>query len=153
MTWVHERIFAAGGSHIPRTWAEFSDQTRVTAIVHMNLHRPLTFSGPPPEAFLWLSIEEEGEADLRSRWLAGRFVQRQLREGRSVLLHCRAGRHRTRWVFVAYLLLQGKSWRAALRQAEQRPWLAPYHTDSSVWRAFADWLEAAAPAEAPRSAS
>lgn len=152
MTWVHERIFAAGGSHIPHTWAEFSDQTGVNAIVHLNPSAPLDFSGSPPEAFLWLSMQEETEADLSCRWLAGHFVQRQLREGRSVLLHCRAGRHRTRWVFVAYLLLQGKSWRAALRQAEQRPWLAPYHTDPAVWRAFADWLEVKAPDGARRSA-
>lgn len=152
MTWVHERIFAAGGSHIPRTWSDFADQTRVTAVLHLNPAAPQSFLGPTPQAFLWLAIEEEEHADMQTRWLAGRFVQRQLRQGRAVLLHCGAGRHRTRWVFVAYLLLQGHGWRAALRQVEKPPWLAPYHSDRESWREFAAWLEAEAPATAPGSA-
>lgn len=152
MTWVHDQIFAAGGSHIPRTWSDFSDQTRVTAVLHMNPAAPQPFLGPPPQAFLWLAIEEEDQVDMQTRWLAGRFVQRQLRQGRSVLLHCRAGRHRTRWAYVSYLLLQGKGWQAALRQAEKPPWLAPYRSDREAWRQFAAWLEAEAPAEALRSA-
>lgn len=141
MTWVHDRIFAAGGSHIPATWEQFSSQTRVSAVVHLNPDAAQRFAGPPPEAFLWLAVDSESDADLESRRLAGRFVQQQLAQGRNVLLHCGAGRHRTRWVFVAYLLLEGSSWRAALRQAEQTPWLAPYHTDRALWRSFVDWLE------------
>ena len=152
MTWVHDRIFAAGGSHIPATWEQFSGQTRVTAVVHLNPVEPQRFVGPSPEAFLWLALEDESEADLESRWLAGHFVQLQLAKGRSVLLHSGEGRHRTRWVFVAYLLLEGKSWRAALRQAEQTPWLAPYHTDHERWRSFVSWLESDAMSAAVGSA-
>ena len=121
-------------------------------MVHLNPRAPQQFVGPSPEAFLWLDVEDESEADLESRWLAGRFVRQQLTRGRSVLLHSGEGRHRTRWVFVAFLLLEGKSWRAALRQAEETPWLAPYRTDHESWRSFVDWLESDVPSAVVGSA-
>lgn len=101
----------------------------------------MEFTGPPPEAFLWLAVDREAETDLEDRWLVGRFMQRQIRAGRSVLLHSGVGRHRTRWAFTAFLLLQGGSLRAALRRVEKPPWLAPYHTDLEAWQAFMEWLE------------
>ncbi len=145
LTWVHEGVFAAGGAHIPSTWAGFTDQTRISSIVHLNAGEPMEFAGPCPEAFLWLGVEREGEADLEDRWLVGRFIRRQIEAGRSVLLHGGAGRHRTRWAFTAFLLVQGSSLGAALRRVEKPPWLAPYHTDLEAWQAFVEWLERGSP--------
>lgn len=137
MTWVEDRIYAAGGEHIPLTWAEFSDQTGITAVVHLRPGGPAAFLGPAPEAYLWLGLKDEGEASLSDRWLAARFVLENLRAGRKVLLHSGLGRHRTRWVFVAWAIMDGRSTQAALRQAGARPWLSPYHTQPQAWDAFA----------------
>ncbi len=137
MTWVHEGIFAAGGDHLPGHWADFAAQTGVSAVLHLCPDRPQPFAGPPPEAFLWLNLADEAQADLDTRLLAGAFVDSCLSEGRRVLLHSSLGRHRTRWAFVAFRILRGSSPRAALRLAAERPWLAPYSTDAALWEAFA----------------
>jgi len=137
VTWVEDRIYAAGGDHIPRTWADFAEQTGITAVVHLRPGAPAAFHGPVPQACLWLGIAEEGDAAPADRWLAGRFVADCLRAGRKVLLHSSLGRHRTRWVFVAWAIVDGRSAQAALRQAGAKPWLSPYQTSPEVWDAFA----------------
>ena len=141
MTWVHDRIYAAGGAHIPGSWAEFSETTGINAILHLGIDRPQVFCGPTPAAFLWIQVEREQEADLATRLLAARFIDDSLREGRRVLLHGAAGRHRTRWAFIAYSVLAGKSLRVALRSGAERPWLAPYHTDQDVWEEYVKLVE------------
>ena len=137
MTWVDDRIYAAGGDYIPETWQEFAEQTGITAIVHLRPDAPAAFRGPVPEAYLWLGIAEESEAALADRWLAGRFVAECLRARRKVLLHSSLGRHRTRWVYVSWAIVEGRSAQAALRQAGAKPWLSPYHTSLEVWDDFA----------------
>jgi hypothetical protein len=140
MTWVHDRIFAAGGSHIPATWAAFHDQTMIEAVVHLRPYTPAPFEGGAPAAFLWLDIGDESQADTQCRRLAGSFVQAQVDRGRSVLIHSPLGRHRTRWVYVAFLLCQQVAVTSALQAAEERPWLAPYHTDEAAWSELAESL-------------
>lgn len=137
MTWVEDRIYAAGGDHIPRTWGEFAEQTGINAIVHLRPGCPDVFCGPSPDAYLWLGIADEGEIAQADRWLAGRFVADCLRAGQKVLLHSSLGRHRTRWVFVSWAIVEGRSAQAALRQAGAKPWLSPYHTSPEVWDDFA----------------
>jgi len=137
VTWVEDRIYAAGGEHIPQTWGAFADQTRITAVVHLKPGAPAAFRGPLPEAYLWLGMADETQAQDSDRWLAGRFVAESLQAGRKVLLHSSLGRHRTRWVYVAWAIVDGRSARAALRQAASRPWLSPYPTAPEVWEAFA----------------
>lgn len=137
MTWVHEQIYAGGGDHIPGSWESFADQSGIKAVVHLRAGSPAAFRGRPPEAFLWLSLEEEDEAGVEDRWLAGRFVAERVGAGDKVLLHSSLGRHRTRWVYVAYQICTGRQVRAALREAAQRPWLGPYHTDRALWETFA----------------
>lgn len=137
MTWVEERIYAAGGEHIPRTWGDFAGQTGITAVVHLQPDRPAAFLGPVPEAYLWLGLEDESQASMADRWLAARFVGDNLRAGRKLLLHSSLGRHRTRWVFVAWAILDGRSALAAVRRAGDRPWMSPYHTHPETWDAFA----------------
>ncbi len=136
MTWVHDRIFAAGGGHIPETWASFADQTGVTAVLHLSPVRPARFLGPAPEAFLWLDVADEFQVDLEERNLAARFVHDCLGAGRRLLIHSSLGRQRTRWVYVAYAISVGGSVRATLRQVEERPWLSPYLTDTVVWQVY-----------------
>lgn len=137
MTWVHDRIFAAGGDHISETWSDFSDQTGIQAIFHQSLGRPSHFDGPAPQAFLWLDLEDESQAGIEQRRLAGRFIKTCLEQGQLVLLHSPLGRHRTRWAYVAFLILTGVTVRTALRRAAEQPWLSPYHTDRTIWQAFA----------------
>ncbi len=143
MTWVHDRIFAAGGEHIPNTWREFSEQTGVTAVLHMRPDRPAIFLGPPPEFFLWLDLEHEDQVGLAERQMAGSYLDQMLVQGCRVLIHSSLGRHRTRWAFVAYCIHAGQSARAALRRAAERPWLSPYHTDEDAWQAYADMMRVA----------
>ncbi len=136
MTWVHERIFAAGGSHIPETWDAFADQTGISAVLHLAPDRPLAFQTHPPAGFLWLDLAEESQAGDHERLLAGRFIQHALNEDRRVLIHSSLGRHRTRWTYVAYRLLSGGRLGEVLRKAAEPPWLAPYHTDRTAWERF-----------------
>jgi hypothetical protein len=138
MGWVHGSIFAGGGGHIPATWAEFAARTGVSAVLHLRPGRPAVFHGMVPEAFLWLDIDGEEGATLEDRWAAASFIDCNVGMGRRVLLHSSVGRHRTRWAFVAYRILCGQSVRAALREAAERPWLAPYSTDVDTWQAFAE---------------
>jgi hypothetical protein len=137
VTWVDDRIYAAGGDHIPGTWLEFAEQTGITAVVHLRPGGPAEFRGPLPDAYLWLGIADEGEAAPADRWLAGRFVAECLRSGQKVLLHSSLGRHRTRWVYVSWAIVDGRSAQSALRQAGAKPWLSPYHTSPETWDDFA----------------
>lgn len=148
MGWVHDRIFAAGGGHIPRNWASFADQTKIQSVLHLNPGRPQPFLGPPPRAFLWLAVSREEQADLATCLLAARFLGERLRSGDSLLIHSTLGRHRTRWAYVAYLIWNGRGVESALRQAEEPPWQAPYRTDREAWWTFADWLKQEATAKA-----
>lgn len=151
MTWVHPQIFAAGGNHIPSAWADFADQTGVTAVLALAPGRPAAFEGPPPERFLWMGVDEEAQATPDDRLLAALFLDQCVREGRKVLLHAERTRHRTRWAYVAYRLFAGRSLRAALREAAERPWLAPYPTDEEAWQAFCSMLPSRHVADADRS--
>lgn len=136
MTWVHTDIYAAGGAHIPDTWDHFANQTGIRSIVHLNPGHPIPFQGGSPEAFLWLSVDREEEVDLATRMMTAQFVDHCLRSGHKVLIHSGRGRHRTRWIFVAWSILQGRSVAATLRTAAQAPWLDPYPTDEGVWEDF-----------------
>ncbi len=142
MTWVHERIFAAGGAHIPATWESFRAQTGIEAVLNVNPGNPSHFVGDPPTRFLWIDVGQESEADMEARLLAGRFLKQAIESGDRVLLHSGQGRHRTRWAYVAFLLCHGKTVATALRQAAETPWLAPYDTDREQWRALARYLKA-----------
>jgi len=136
MSWVSEQIFAAGGSVIPRDWQQFQTQTGIAAVVHLNAGAALEFRGPQPQRFLWLDVDDEEHADEARRFAAGSFVLQAVQDGERVLLHAAAGRHRTRWIYVAYLILSGCKALTAVRMAEQRPWLAPYRTDLQQWEHF-----------------
>ena len=143
VTWVEESIFAGGGDHVPATWGDFAAQTGISGVLHLRPESPAPFQGPPPARFLWLAVSDEADAAADDRWLAGRFVLECLAEGRRVLLHSSLGRHRTRWVYVAYRILTGASLQAALRRAARRPWMDPYRTDESAWATFAARARAA----------
>jgi hypothetical protein len=136
VTWVHERIYAAGGDFIPENWGSFSDQTGVDAIVHLSPKLPQKFQGPPANVFLWMDLIDERQAGMEERTLVAGFIQKSLQDGRRVLLHSSLGRHRVRWIYVAYLIQSGQTTRAALRQGAERPWLAPYKTDKELWARF-----------------
>jgi len=140
MTWVEDGIYAAGGDHIPQTWGAFAGQTGISAVLHLAHPAPSVFDGPPPARFLWLDLEHEQQAGEQERRLAGEFVRDSRAAGRSVLLHCPHGRHRTRWAYVAYRLCLGHGLKGVLRDAAQKPWLAPYHTDREAWAAFRSFL-------------
>lgn len=140
MAWVDERIFAGGGDHIPAAWTQFSSQMGIHTVVHLSHPTPLPFPGVPPTRFLWLDIEREEQADHDTRALCGQFVHTALTGGANVLLHSTHGRHRTRWIYVAYLIWAGRQVRAALRLAEEKPWQAPYHTDPAMWAEFKEYL-------------
>lgn len=141
MSWVHDRIFAAGGEQIPKDWGAFSDQTGIEAVVHLSPEGPMPFQGPVPQAYLWLNVDQEDQAEAGTRRLAGEFVLDCLKVGRSVLLHSAIGRHRTRWVFTAFLICSGVALPRALGQAARPPWLAPYHTDESRWADLIELLD------------
>ncbi len=138
MTWVHDRIFAAGGEEIPKTWDSFADQTGVTAVLHLCPFRPIDFRFQPPRVFLWMALADEAEAGVEERLLASRFIDDCLAEGQSVLLHSSLGRHKARWAYVAFCIWSGQTVRAALRRASRAPWLSPYHTDRALWERFAE---------------
>jgi hypothetical protein len=142
LTWVDEFIYAAGGEHIPANWGDFADQTGIRAVLHLRPEAPQAFLGPPPRQFLWLSVSEEREADLGCLFLAGTFLAGCVEQGAKVLLHSSLGRHRTRWAFVAYLMVRGQRWERARKLAEARPWLSPYHTEAARWEDFERWLQA-----------
>jgi hypothetical protein len=140
VAWVHEQIFAAGGGHIPATWDQFSHQMNIKTVIHLSKSTPMDFNGGWPDRFLWLAIEGEKDSDSAARELCGRFVQDAVAQGQNVLLHSSHGRHRTRWIYVAFLLCSGRQLRAALRLAEEKPWQAPYHTDRESWETFKHYL-------------
>ena len=141
MTWVEDGIYAAGGDHIPQTWEAFAAQTAITAVLHLSSSGPTRFMGPPPSRFLWLDLEQELEADQQARQLAGEFVRDCRQQGQRVLLHCTHGRHRTRWVYVAYRPCMGHGLKGVLRDVAHKPWLGPYHTDREAWAAFRSYMK------------
>jgi hypothetical protein len=145
MSWVSDQIFAAGGTTILQDWRQFQLDTGITTVVHLNPDSPDEFVGPEPARFLWLDITHEDDADFEHREQAGRFVLEAVYSGEKVLLHATKGRHRTRWVFVAYLILSGRKPSTALRLAEKLPWLAPYNTDRERWEQFSEYVRRTGP--------
>ncbi|OGO19800.1 MAG: hypothetical protein A2Z14_08250 [Chloroflexi bacterium RBG_16_48_8] len=141
MTWVHDQIYAAGGEHLPSTWASFVNQTGVTAVLHLRPVSPASFHGPLPRGFLWMDLADESQAGLEERWLAASFIGENLEKGRRILLHSSLRRHRVRWAYVSYLIWMGRSVRASLREVEEKPWLAPYHTDERIWEDFRQFVK------------
>ncbi len=141
MTWVQDGIFAAGGESLPQGWEEFASQTGITAVLHLRPAAPAPFLGRAPAAYLWLDVDDENQAGGEDRWLAGSFIEACMAEGRRVLLHASAGRHRIRWAYVAYRICAGSTPEAAVRRAGRAPWMAPYHTDRGHWMAFAREVE------------
>lgn len=144
MTWVHDRIYAAGGKYIPETWGSFSDQTGIQAVLHLQPDAPIQFLGPCPREFLWLNVEDESQADEDCRLLAAHFIGHALKQGSSALLHSSVSLHRTRWAFVAYGIWSGRTVRSVLREAAEKPWLAPYTTDVGNWQAFSTRVQSRA---------
>jgi hypothetical protein len=136
LTWVHQQIYAGGGDHIPIDWEAFRDQTGISAILHLNPVEPVIFQGPAPSAYLWMNIDHEREIDQNNRWQAGTFVQSCVSTDHRVLIHSGRGRHRVRWIYVAYLILSGSSIKGAISEVEEKPWLSPYHTDPREWQKF-----------------
>jgi hypothetical protein len=112
----------------------------IQAVIHLASPEPVAFQGLPPDRFLWLDIEEEQQADHDARALCGYFVLDALNNGGSVLLHSAHGLHRTRWIYVAFLICAGRQVRAALTLAEEKPWQAPYHTNRQQWSNFKKYL-------------
>lgn len=127
---------------MPARWDTFSDQTGISAVLHLRPAFPASFTGPTPRAFLWIDLAEEGEAGVKARGLAARFIGENLAEGFRVLIHSSISRHRTRWAYVAYLIWSGKRVRTALRRAAEKPWLSPYDTDEEAWAEFDAWVKA-----------
>jgi hypothetical protein len=141
LAWVHDQIFAAGGSHIPATWQSFRRQQGISAVLSLSEEQPVPFLGPPAERYLWMAIADEAQADMASRRLAGEFLKDCVAAGHRVLLHSSRSRHRTRWAYVAFLLCSGKSVAAAVRAGAERPWLAPYETDRERWQQLREHLQ------------
>lgn len=141
MSWVQSRIYAAGGGHIPSTWATFSDQTGIQAVLHLRPEAPTVFRGGPPRAFLWLDIEVEKDADLEARWLAARYISDSLAQGYRAMIHSSLTLHRTRWVLASYLLYEGWTIASTMREVEKPPWLSPYHTEAPMWAAFENLVQ------------
>jgi hypothetical protein len=141
LAWIHDQIYAAGGDHIPSTWASFVKQTGVTAVLHLCPISPTSFQGPFPKSFLWMALADESEAGLEERWLAASFIGRNLESGQRMLLHSSLRRHRVRWAYVSYLIWMGRSVRASIRVVEEKPWLAPYRTDERAWEEFKQFVK------------
>ena len=144
MTWVAEGVYAAGGEHIPKTWESFSRQTGIQAVLHLSPGRPQVFHGPVPESFLWLDIEDETETNIPTRRLAGEYIRACRQAGQAILLHSAQGRHRVRWAYVAHQICEGRKLKTVLREAAEKPWLAPYHTDQPMWQVFYEGIHSPA---------
>lgn len=136
MTWIHDQIYAAGGEHLPNHWSSFVEQTGVDSILHLQAGTPAKFLGPIPASFLWMNLELEAEVGLEERWLAAVFINLHVENGRIILIHSSHPLHRVRWTYVAYQIFKGRSVQASLKEVEQKPWLAPYHTDRENWDRF-----------------
>jgi hypothetical protein len=93
-----------------------------------------------PESFLWLDLREEHQAGIEERYLVASFMSANLEAGRSILLHSSLRRHRVRWAFVAFRIWSGRSVRSSLREVQEKPWLAPYHTDERIWDDFKEFV-------------
>lgn len=142
MTWVHDSIYAAGGDYLPSAWAEFQRQTGVRTVIHLREEHPDRFSPPFPSVFLWLAVVDEASLTHDDLLLAARVMDESVRGGGRVLLHCHRGMQRTRPLYAAYRVYNGKSVRAAIREVEERPWVKPYRGGQERMERFAAWLAA-----------
>ena len=132
MPWVMDHIFVAGGDFVAENWAEFQNQTGVSAILTVDLGKPGEFKAPRPWAWLWLPVESEELYTLDQLRLGAQFIQAALSAGRTVLLHGAPGVHRTRPLVAAHLIGQGKSVARVIKELEQKPWLPPYRGQAAL---------------------
>lgn len=136
MTWVTDDIFVAGGEFVVENWADFREQSGVSAIVTVTAEKPGIFVEPLPWAWLWLPVAEENAYTLDALSLGVQFIEAALAAQRKVLLHGPKGLHRTRPLVAAHLLASGKSLSRVLREIEQKPWLPPFKGDVELLKQF-----------------
>jgi hypothetical protein len=126
MPWAADNIFVAGGEYVIENWAEFQDQTGVSAVITVDLEKPGEFRVPRPWAWLWLPVESEELYTLDQLRLGAQFIQAALAAGHTVLLHAAQSVHRTRPLVAAHLITQGKTVARVVKELEKKPWLPPY---------------------------
>lgn len=139
VTWVDERIFAGGGAYIARNWLQFRADSGVEAVLELADEAQIDFQNNRPQRYLWMPISHEDEAGSVERVQAARFIAETVYSGKIILLYA-VRRHRARWAFVSFLIYRGMKVPAAIRKAEEAPWLAPYKTDLPAWEAYFHYL-------------
>ncbi|MGQ0602233.1 MAG: hypothetical protein ACT4QE_11150, partial [Anaerolineales bacterium] len=121
---------------VVENWADFREQSGVSAIVTVTAEKPGIFVEPLPWAWLWLPVAEEAAYTVDALSLGVQFIEAALAVHRKVLLHGPKGLHRTRPLVAAHLLARGKSLNRVLREIEQKPWLPPFRGDVELLKQF-----------------
>jgi hypothetical protein len=137
MTWATDSLFVAGGDYVSEYWADFQDQSGVSAVVTVAPERPPAYGAPLPWAALWLPVADEAGYSRDQLALGADFIAAALAAGRKLLLHGPHGVHRVRPLVAAHLLRQGQSLKRVLRELEEKPWLPPYRGDVAVLEGLA----------------
>jgi protein-tyrosine phosphatase len=107
-----------GGRMGPRDWRELNDQG-VTVCVNLREAEQDDFGDRLPEAALWVPVRDGSMPDVDQLMTTAAFIGAAVREGRRVVVHCRAGAGRGPLTAAAYLVSTGMSLDEALDALRQ----------------------------------
>ncbi len=108
-----------GGSMSADDWKQLNDQG-VTVSVNLRQSVRDDFGDRPPEVALWAPVADGSMPDVDRLLMIGVFIGAAAREGRRVVVHCKAGVGRAPLTAACYLVTTGISFdeaQDALRQA------------------------------------
>ena len=107
-----------GGRMSVADWQELNDQG-VTVSVNLRETERDDFGGRPPEGALWVPVRDGAMPDTDQLMMVSGFISAAVREGRRVVVHCKAGIGRAPLTAACYLLTTGMTLDAAMETLRQ----------------------------------
>jgi hypothetical protein len=119
--WVTDRVAVGGIAVSPANWKELVEETEISAVINLRSEHQDSFVPPMPTAYLWLPVDDHSDPTPEQLWLGAQFIDTAVRNGQTVLVHCKMGIGRSPTLAAAYLVLTGLSVDEAIRRIEGSP--------------------------------
>lgn len=123
--WVADRVAVGGIAVSPANWKELVEETEISAVINLCSEHQDSFVPPMPTAYLWLPADDHSDPTPEQLLLGAQFIDTAVRNGQTVLVHCKMGIGRSPTLAAAYLILTGLSVDEAIRRIEGSP-RSPY---------------------------
>ena len=119
--WVTDQVAVGGIAISPANWKELVEEAEISAVVNLRSEHQDSFVPPMPTAYLWLPVDDHSDPTPEQLLLGAKSIETAVRNGQTVLVHCKMGIGRSPTLAAAYLILTGLSVDEAMRRIEGSP--------------------------------